>query len=180
MPPLTTLFDALHFAADQHRDQRRKDVGATPYINHCIALAELLVRVGQVDDPVVLAAAILHDTVEDTRTTFEQLEARYGLDITSVVREVTDDKTLPKDVRKRLQVEHAAHASSRAKLVKLADKICNVEDVITSPPADWSLERRRAYLVWSAEVVRGCRGTNAALEARFDVLFAEGMAKCAA
>ncbi len=180
MQPLTTLLDALHFAADQHRDQRRKDVGATPYINHCIALAELLVRVGQVDDPVVITAAILHDTVEDTTTTFEQLEARYGLEITAVVREVTDDKTLPKDVRKQLQVEHAAHASTRAKLVKLADKICNVEDVITSPPADWPLERRREYLTWSGKVVDGCRGTNAALEARFDVLFAEGMAQFAA
>jgi len=177
MPHLTTLFDALHFAADQHRDQRRKDVGATPYINHCIALAELLVRVGQVDDPVVLAAAILHDTVEDTKTTFEQLDARYGLEITSVVREVTDDKTLPKEVRKQLQVEHAAHASTRAKLVKLADKICNVEDVITAPPSDWSIARRREYLTWSAAVVNGCRGTNAALEARFDVLVAEGVAQ---
>lgn len=179
MQHLGTLFDALHFAADQHRDQRRKDAGATPYINHCIALAELLVRVGRIEDPVVLTAAILHDTVEDTRTTFEQLEARYGVEITSVVREVTDDRSLPREERKRLQVEHAPHASTRARLVKLADKICNVEDVITAPPAEWSVARRREYLQWSADVVRGCRGTNAALEARFDVLFAEGIAQLA-
>lgn len=177
MHDLTILFDALHFAADKHRDQRRKDVGATPYINHCIALAELLVRVGQVHDPVVLASAILHDTVEDTRTTFDELEVRYGPEITGIVREVSDDKTLEKAVRKARQVEHAPHASPRAKLVKLADKICNVEDVIASPPADWPAERRREYLEWSAQVVAGCRGTNAALEARFDVLLAEGLAQ---
>jgi GTP diphosphokinase / guanosine-3',5'-bis(diphosphate) 3'-diphosphatase len=179
MHDITTLLDALHFAADKHRDQRRKDVGATPYINHCIALAELLARVGQVHDPVVLAGAILHDTVEDTTTSFEELERRYGPEITGVVREVTDDKTLDKAVRKALQVEHAAHASPRAKLVKLADKICNVEDVITAPPSDWSAERRREYLQWSARVVDNCRGTNAALEARFDVLLAEGLAQLA-
>jgi len=177
MHDLTILLDALHFAADKHRDQRRKDAGATPYINHCIALAELLARVGQVHDPVVLAGAILHDTVEDTRTTFDELERRYGPEITGIVRELTDDKTLDKAVRKERQVAHAPHASPRAKLVKLADKICNVEDVITSPPAHWPTERRREYLQWSARVVDGCRGTNAALEARFDVLLAEGLAQ---
>ena len=179
MSDLTLLLDALHFAADKHRDHRRKDVAASPYINHCIAAAELLARVGDVQDSVVLAAAVLHDTVEDTHTTFAELESRYGAEVAAVVREVTDDKTLSAEERKRLQVEHARHASARARLVKLADKICNVTDVVANPPATWSAERRRAYLTWSAAVVDGCRGTNAALEARFDVLLAEGMAALA-
>ena len=162
------LLKAVAFAAEKHRNQRRKDRDATPYINHPIALANVLKNEGGVDDVIVLAAAILHDTIEDTKTTAEELRAVFGEEITDIVLEVTDDKSLPKAERKRLQIEHAAHASTKAKLVKLADKICNLRDIAASPPADWSLERKREYFEWAAEVVAGCRRTNANLEAIFD------------
>lgn len=171
---LTLLLRALHFAADKHRDQRRKDAAASPYINHPIAVAEVLARVGGVHDIHVLAAAGLHDTVEDTQTTFDELEREFGAAVRALVAEVTDDKSLGTDERKRLQIEHVAHASAGAKLIKLGDKICNVEDVTNCPPPDWSGERRLEYLAWSERVVAGCRGTNAALEGRFDEVVARG------
>lgn len=131
------LLKALHFASLKHKDQRRKDAEASPYINHPIEVAELLARVGQVTDLVVLQSAILHDTIEDTRTTAEEIEALFGAEVRVVVEEVTDDKNLPKEVRKQLQVEHAPHISRRAQMVKLADKISNVRAIQETPPATW-------------------------------------------
>jgi guanosine-3',5'-bis(diphosphate) 3'-pyrophosphohydrolase len=171
---ISALLQALHFAADKHREQRRKDVEASPYINHPIEVAEVIARVGHVTDLVVLQGAILHDTIEDTMTTGEELEALFGAEVRRVVEEVTDDKHLPKAERKRLQIEHAPHLSTRAQLVKLADKISNVRGVTETPPADWSLARRREYLDWTEQVVAGLRGCNAPLEALYDQLLAEG------
>ena len=165
------ILDAAAFAAHKHRDQRRKDEGASPYINHPIGLAALLANEGGVSDARVLAAALLHDTIEDTRTTAAELEERFGTAIKDIVLEVTDDKSLPKAERKRRQVEHAPHISREARLVKLADKICNLRDIIASPPADWPVERKREYFEWANDVVNGLRGTNAALEAIFDGLY---------
>ena len=143
------VFQALAFAAHKHRDQRRKDAGASPYINHPIALADILVNEGGITDHIVLCAAILHDTIEDTETTYEELVVAFGREIADVVQEVTDDKSLDKAVRKQLQIEHAPHASSRAKLVKLADKTCNLRDIAATPPAGWSEERRREFRDWA-------------------------------
>jgi guanosine-3',5'-bis(diphosphate) 3'-pyrophosphohydrolase len=168
---LALLFKALAFAAHKHRDQRRKDAEASPYINHPIALADVLVNEGAVTDEEVLCAALLHDTVEDTDTTHEELAEAFGPRIARIVAEVTDDKNLPKAERKRLQVEHAATISREAKLVKLADKICNVRDVVTRPPAKWDLQRRREYFEWAKAVVDGMRGTNARLETAFDAAY---------
>lgn len=165
---LPVIFHALEFAARKHRDQRRKDVDATPYINHPIQLAGLLAREGGVTDIAILVAAILHDTVEDTETNAAELEREFGPAIAAIVMEVTDNKSLPKAERKRLQVEHAAHISHGARLVKLADKICNVRDMIMAPPADWDLARRREYFDWARAVVDRMRGTNARLEQLFD------------
>lgn len=172
--PLAAILATLRFAARKHRDQRRKDVESSPYINHAIAVAETLSSIGGVSDLATLQAAVLHDTVEDTETTFEELEAVFGKEIRDLVSEVSDDKSLAKETRKRLQVEHASHLSRKAKLIKLADKICNVRDVATSPPASWPLERRAEYLDWSERVVNGCRGVNPALERHYDELLAEG------
>lgn len=170
-----SLLKALHFAADKHRDQRRKDVQASPYINHPIELAELLARVGGVSDLVTLQGAILHDCIEDTSTSAEELEETFGVEVRQVVEEVTDDKRLPKAERKRLQIEHAPHLSNRAKHIKLADKISNVRSVIQTPPAGWPLERRQEYLEWAEAVVAGLRGCNSPLETYFDQLLEEGM-----
>jgi GTP diphosphokinase / guanosine-3',5'-bis(diphosphate) 3'-diphosphatase len=166
---------AMAFAAEKHKNQRRKDVDASPYINHPIALANVLANEGGIANKDVLCAAILHDTIEDTQTSEEELKKEFGNKITSIVLEVTDDKSLPKDVRKQNQIDHAPHISIEAKMVKLADKICNVRDIISSPPVNWSLERKEAYFKWAGDVVAGIRGTNIKLENIFDNLIASGI-----
>ena len=171
--PLRPILEALLFAARKHRDQRRKDADASPYINHPIEVAELLARTG-VDDLVTLRGAVLHDTIEDTETTADEVEGAFGAEVRSVVLEETDDKSLPKAKRKRLQIEHAPHLSERARQIKIADKISNVRAMAKEPPKDWSLERRSEYLDWSERVVQGCRGVNPALEAIYDDALAEG------
>lgn len=170
-PDLPLLLRALAFAAHKHRDQRRKDPRRAPYINHPIALADLLVNEGGVHDPVTLCAALLHDTVEDTGTTREELRAHFGEQIAAVVMEVTDEKSLDRAERKRRQVAHAPRLSDRAKLVKLADKIANLRDIADDPPAQWSLQRRREYFDWARAVVAGLRGVHPVLEAAFDEAF---------
>lgn len=159
---------ALAFAAHKHRDQRRKDREASPYINHPIALAQVLVNEASVFDPIALCAAILHDTLEDTETTPDELLREFGEEITAVVEEVTDDKALSRSERKRLQIEHAPHISHPARLIKLADKISNLRDVAHSPPRDWPLERQQEYFDWAKRVVDALRGTHPVLEQLFD------------
>ena len=165
---LSKVIRALAFAAHKHRDQRRKDPEASPYVNHPIALAAILADEAGVTDVDTLCAAILHDTVEDTQTSEAEIREAFGNEIANVVAEVTDDKSLPKDVRKQLQIDHAPHLSRKARLVKLADKIANLRDMAASPPADWPLERRRDYFEWGAKVVAGIRGSHPVLEALFD------------
>src|SRR5947208_13764123 len=164
---LALLLKALAFAAHKHRDQRRKDAESSPYINHPIALADVLINEGGVTDVEVLCAALLHDTVEDTATTHEELVNAFGSKIARIVAEVTDDKSLPKAERKRLQVEHAASLSKEAKLVKLADKVCNLRDVSDHPPAHWDQQRRREYFAWARSVGDGVRGAPAGLDQAF-------------
>ncbi len=164
----THLLGAIAFAADKHRRQRRKDAEASPYINHPIAVANVLAAEGDVSDEATLLAAVLHDTVEDTQTTFLELEEHFGSEVAGIVRELTDDKSLEKSERKRLQIEHARDSSIRAKKVKIADKICNVRDITLSPPANWPLQRRLEYLSWSEQVVAGCRNVNPKLDQAFD------------
>ncbi|HEY8070188.1 MAG TPA: HD domain-containing protein [Burkholderiales bacterium] len=173
---MALLLKALSFAAYKHRDQRRKDAEASPYINHPIALAEVLAAEGGVGDIEVLAAALLHDTIEDTATTFEELVEHFGSRVAAMVGEVTDDQKLPKAERKRLQIVHAAGLSAGAKLVKLADKICNLRDVAERPPAKWDLQRRQEYFEWAKQVIDGLRGAPGesmrGLEAAFDAAYA--------
>ncbi|MGE0357176.1 MAG: HD domain-containing protein [Burkholderiales bacterium] len=168
MDDVARLIKAADFAAAKHRMQRRKDAEASPYINHSLALARVLKLEAGVDEVDVLVAAILHDTVEDTETTVAELSKEFGPEIASIVAEVTDDESLPKPERKRLQVVRAPGSSRPAKLVKLADKICNLRDVRDSPPAHWPLERRQAYFEWAREVIDGLRGVHPGLEAIFD------------
>lgn len=168
---MNTLIAAIAFSADKHRNQRRKDAEASPYINHPIALANVLANEADIENEHVLVAAILHDTIEDTETTEQELVSTFGQEVANIVLEVTDDKSLPKSERKRLQMEHAAHISSRAQLVKLADKICNLRDIAKSPPANWSLERKQEYFDWAKSVVEGLRGVHPGLEALFDAAY---------
>jgi len=167
------LLRALSFASVKHRNQRRKDAESSPYINHPIAVASVLSAECAVADGQLLVAAILHDTVEDTETTFDELTEHFGAAVTELVRELTDDKSLPKEERKRLQIEHAHSASPGAKQLKIADKICNIRDILANPPAGWSLQRRREYLEWASRVVDACRGVNPCLERAFDAALSQ-------
>jgi guanosine-3',5'-bis(diphosphate) 3'-pyrophosphohydrolase len=171
---LAALIQAVAFAADKHRNQRRKDAEVSPYINHPIALANVLANEGGVQDVTVLCAAVLHDTIEDTETTADELRALFGDQVASVVLEVTDDKLLDKAVRKKLQIEHAPQAG------QAGDKISNLRDILASPPADWSPERKQAYFDWAAAVVAGLRGEHPGLEAVFDGLYARRLEFAAA
>jgi guanosine-3',5'-bis(diphosphate) 3'-pyrophosphohydrolase len=173
------LLAAIEFASRKHSMQRRKNEEESPYINHPIAVAHLLADTGGITDPITLMAAVLHDTIEDTETTPSELDERFGKRVRKLVEEMTDDKSLDKVERKRLQIEHSPHLSHRAKEIKLADKIANVRDVTDSPPADWSLARRIEYLDWTEKVVARCRGTNPALEKLYDEVLKKGRAKLA-
>jgi guanosine-3',5'-bis(diphosphate) 3'-pyrophosphohydrolase len=169
---LKLLLKALDFASRKHKDQRRKDKEASPYINHPIFLASILCNEGHVSDAETICGALLHDTIEDTATTPEELSAEFGPAIRDIVLEVTDDKSLDKAERKRRQIEHAAHVSSKAKLVKLADKIANLRDLVNSPPEKWDQERRRQYFEWAKQVVDQLRGVHPGLEKIFDDWYA--------
>lgn len=151
--PFADFVRALAFASRKHSRQKRKDADASPYINHPIALVSILAVEAGIDDSDTLCAALLHDTIEDTDTSTEELVKAFGAEIAALVVEVTDDKRLPKAERKRLQIEHAGHLSPKARLVKLADKIANLRDVADSPPVDWSLGRRQEYFDWAKQVV---------------------------
>ena len=168
---LKLLLKALAFAAHKHRGQRRKNVDASPYINHPISLANILSNEGHVTDVSVICAALLHDTVEDTETTAVELRTEFGDTIAGIVMDVTDDKSLEKADRKAQQVEHAAHICDAAKLVKLADKISNLRDVAIDPPAGWELERRQEYFDWAKQVIDRLRGVHSSLEAIFDQVY---------
>ena len=170
---LKILLQALAFAAHKHKDQRRRDVDASPYINHPISLADILCNEAHVTDVETICSALLHDTVEDTETTDTELEQVFGKPIRDIVMDVTDDKNLPKAARKQAQIDHAANISDKAKLVKLADKIANLRDVVDNAPADWSLERRQDYFDWARAVIDQVRGVHPGLEALFDEVYAQ-------
>lgn len=165
---MTLLLKALNFSAGKHRHQRRKDTASSPYINHPIEVAHILWTVGGVHDMATIIAAILHDTLEDTDTTPAEIRAHFGDEILDLVREVSDDKSLPKQERKQKQITHSPGLSLRAKQLKLADKICNVRDIAYAPPDHWPLERRTDYLLWAQAVIDGLRGSNEPLEKYFD------------
>ena len=170
---LSLLVKATSFAAQKHKDQRRKDDACSPYINHPVALADVLVHEGGVTDLQTIVAALLHDTVEDTETTPEEIELHFGVTIRSVVEEVSDDKSLGKQACKQMQIDRAPSLSRRARAVKLADKICNLRDVVVNPPTGWELERRQAYFDWAKCVIDGLRGDHEILEALFDQVYAQ-------
>jgi len=162
------LLKAIHFAAKKHRNQRRKNVAKTPYINHPIEVAHILMFEGDVEDPAVLVAAVLHDTVEDTETTFAEIQQQFGKEVRDIVADVTDEAGLSFKERKAMQIEKAPNISDKAKLVKLADKISNLRDIISDPPENWGIARQESYFQWSEKVIDGLRGIHPDLEAVYD------------
>lgn len=173
MNSIKHLLHAASFAADKHKAQRRKGSDAQPYINHPLEVANILANIGRIEDFDILIAAVLHDTIEDTETTKEELTALFGERVCGFVLEVADDKSLPKAVRKQLQIEHAPHLSIEAKQIKLADKISNIRDVTENPAIGWDDDRKRKYVDWGVAVVAGLRGVNHELEAYFDEVIAK-------
>lgn len=171
---MNRLLQAVKFAAEKHTHQRRKNSDATPYINHPIEVAEHLARVGGISDEDVILAAILHDTIEDTKTTFEEIEGCFGSRVAKIVMECTDDKSLEKAERKRLQIVNAPKKSSEAKCVKIADKTCNLASVLADPPKDWSIRRQQEYFEWAEQVVNGLLGVNERLDASVKSVLAQG------
>jgi GTP diphosphokinase / guanosine-3',5'-bis(diphosphate) 3'-diphosphatase len=166
--PVQRILAAAAFAAEKHSAQRRKGAAAEPYVNHLIEVAQLVASSsGQLDTNLVMAA-FLHDTIEDTGTTAEELDREFGNDVASLVVEMTDDKSLPKEVRKELQVRDAPHRSARAQVIKLADKISNLRSLLSSPPANWNVQRKREYFAWARRVVNALSAPNPILKAEFD------------
>lgn len=168
MHDILLLTRAFVFAAEKHTHQRRKGENAEPYVNHLAEVAQLLAVAVEGRDANLIVAGLLHDTLEDTDTTRDELAAAFNDDIAALVAEVTDDTSLPRLERKRLQVERAVGKSQRAKMLKLADKTSNLRGIIASPPAGWSIERRLEYVRWGRDVATGLRGVHAGLEAAFD------------
>jgi (p)ppGpp synthase/HD superfamily hydrolase len=162
------ILAAAQFAAEKHAQQKRKGENGEPYFNHLLEVAELIAASSPHLDVGLVMAAFLHDTVEDTGVTLQELEQRFGKDVAGLVAEVTDDKSLPKEIRKQLQVEHTPEKSSRAQTLKLADKISNLRAIISSPPVGWSLERKRQYFEWARQVISGIASPNEYLKSEFD------------
>src|SRR6266403_2024481 len=166
--PIQAIISAARFAAEKHANQRRKGDAAEPYVNHLIEVAELVAMAIEEPDTDLVIAALLHDSIEDAGVTAEDLALRFGADVADLVSEVTDDKSLPQQERKRLQVENAPKKSVRAQTIKLADKISNLRSILSSPPADWDLERKREYFGWAKRVVDGLTAPNPLLKAEFE------------
>jgi (p)ppGpp synthase/HD superfamily hydrolase len=168
MKEVVSVMRAADAAAHWHAHQRRKGAAQEPYINHLLEVARLVAEAtgGAEPDPVI--AALLHDAIEDQGVKAETIASQFGERVAEIVMEVTDDKSLPKEVRKRKQIENAPKISREAKLVKLADKTSNVRTIAASPPPDWSVQRRLEYIAWARQVAAGLRGTSAWLEQQFD------------
>jgi HD domain len=161
------LTKALAFAAEAHRNHRRKGASQEPYINHLIEVLDLVTSVED-SDMDVLIAALLHDVLEDTRTGYDELVATFGERVARIVQENSDDMTLPKPERRRARLAGIGKKSREARLVKLADIISNLRAIVISPPAGWSNDRRLGYLESCRNLVDAGRGSNAEIERIFD------------
>lgn len=181
--PARRILRAAAFAARVHAGHRRKGASAEPYVNHVLEVAAILAENGAPEDAVL--AGLLHDTVEDSDNdpepiTHERLVAEFGESVARIVAEATDDKSLPKETRKALQVKHAPHKSDAAKMLKLADKISNLRAIAASPPAGWDHARRVEYVGWAGRVAAGLKGVNPALDTLFEATYRDAMARLAA
>jgi guanosine-3',5'-bis(diphosphate) 3'-pyrophosphohydrolase len=165
---LCLVSEAADVAARRHTGMARKGRGNEPYINHLAEVANLLALVTEGADAELVTAGWLHDTIEDTEITREELAQTFGERVADLVMEVTDDMSLPKEKRRQKQIEDAPHKSPGAKLIKIADKISNIRARIHSDPNAEERKDLADYLNWAEKVVAGCRGGNAALDLMFD------------
>ena len=174
---MNRLLKAAHFAARKHANQRRKDAEESPYINHPLEVAEHLARVGEIEDEEILMAALLHDTIEDTETTKDEIASEFGEEVANLVLECTDDKSLSKKERKHLQIVNATKKSSKAKMIKIADKTCNLRSILDDSPRGWTIRQQREYFLWAKRVVAGLSGVNEALDEALHAVLQEGLEK---
>ena len=165
---LRSLTKALVFAAEAHRNQRRKGAAQEPYLNHLIEVLDLVVKATDGADMDILIAALLHDVVEDTSTSYEDVAANFGERVAEIVRENSDDMSLPKADRRLARIAAMPLKSREARLVKIADVISNLRAIAVSPPAGWPAERKLGYLQSCRRLVDAGRGTDAAIERIFD------------
>ena len=163
---MNLVLKATQFAALKHCDQRRKD-GKTPYIIHPISVAMILAEIGSIEDPEILSAALLHDTLEDTDTSAHELDKNFGSRVRIIVEELTDNDMLTFSQSKQMQIENAPYLSKNATLVRIADKISNVSDVIENPPPEWNQKRCNKYVDWAEAVMNNCQKVNQDLENHF-------------
>jgi (p)ppGpp synthase/HD superfamily hydrolase len=170
------ILQALDFAARKHKFQRRKGFYRIPYINHPIRVMLILSKEGGIASPIILAAAALHDVLEDTECSEDEISQQFGSEVLRIVKEVTDDMRLPSAERKRLQIIKTPGLSEEGRLIKIADKIANMQDILNYP-IEWTRQRKRNYFAWAKEVVNGCRGINAGLEKAFDEILETGLSK---
>ena len=169
---MNLVLKATQFAALKHCDQRRKD-GKTPYIIHPISVAMILAEIGSIEDLEILSAALLHDTLEDTDTSAHELEKYFGSRVRIIVEELTDNDMLTFSHRKQMQIDNAPYLSKDATLVRIADKISNVSDVIENPPPEWNQKRCNKYVDWAEAVMNNCQKVNQDLENHFFELLTE-------
>ena len=174
---MNRILQATDFAARKHSSQRRKNRDSSPYINHPVEVAFHLSSVGNIEEEDILIAALLHDTIEDTETSREEIASIFGESVASLVVECSDDKDLPKLERKRLQIENAPHKSSGAKMIKIADKTCNLRSILSDPPRDWPQQRQYEYFQWAEQVVAGLLGENKALDYGVQKVLQEGISQ---
>jgi len=174
---MNKILQATHFAACKHESQRRKNPAASPYINHPVEVAEHLSRIGKVDDDEILIAALLHDTIEDTETTEDEIREAFGQVVLDLVVACTDDKSLEKAERKRLQIVNAPKKSDGAKLIKIADKTCNLKSILIDPPEGWPISRQLDYFHWAEQVYAGLKGVNEHLDSEIEKVLNDGISK---
>ncbi|HEC60508.1 hypothetical protein LCGC14_0950780 [marine sediment metagenome] len=152
MNETSQLIEAFLFAAQAHKEQRRKGNGGAPYINHLIEVVSLLSSTAKVDDTDILIAAALHDILEDTPITVTEITKRYGSNVLSYVQAVSDDKALTLIERRAKQLKSMNESSDPIKYIKLADHCSN----IASLPPTWDKQRLKEYIGWSQSVAEKC------------------------
>ena len=163
---MNLILKATEFSALKHQNQKRKD-GKTPYVIHPISVAMILSEIGVIEDKEILSAALLHDTIEDTDTTADEIDKEFGSKVRSIVQEPTDNMELSYSERKQFQIDHAPNLSMEATLVKIADKISNVTDLINEKPLDWDDSRCKEYVDWAEAVINRCQKVNIKMEEHF-------------
>ncbi|EFO18322.1 hypothetical protein LOAG_10172 [Loa loa] len=165
---ISLIIEAVDLAARRHRQQRRKDAAQTPYVNHPIGVAYILTSEGQITDTTTIIAAILHDIVEHTKTTDEEIRKMFGDEIADIVKECTMVRSMKREARMKSELEKASKLSHKAKLVQLADKLNNIRDIERGTPLGWTKQHVTEYIIFAKDLLSKIRGIHGPLESALD------------